>query len=59
MYRLAKKHWFNDFGAYRPFVPQDHRQPKTNLDQVALPADNADHDRNGMKRSRLTETPTT
>ena len=36
MHRLAKKHWFNDFGAYRPFVPQDHRQPKTNLDQVAL-----------------------
>lgn len=59
MYRLAKKYWFNDFGAYGPFVPQNHRQPKTSLDQVALSADNAGHDRNGMKRSRLTETPTT
>jgi MoaA/NifB/PqqE/SkfB family radical SAM enzyme len=53
MYRLAKRYWFNDFGAYRTAnhdVATAARRLKTNLDPAALVANNAPNGHNGMKQ---------
>jgi hypothetical protein len=44
MYRLAKKYWFNDFGAYRNVAHNAERKArelKSRLDQAGEPANNA------------------
>lgn len=46
MYRLAKKHWFNDFGAYRAILPgaeSKARELKTKLDPVEVSRNNHAH----------------
>ncbi len=40
LYRLTKKHWFTDFGAYRDLDPAAWRRPQTNLDAAEAIADN-------------------
>ena len=37
VYRFAKKHWFNDFGAYREGLPLRRMQPESSLEPVSLP----------------------
>lgn len=55
MYRLAKKFWFNDFGAYRNASPRPPagltEQPKTNLDPDCRNLDNAVVSHNRMKQN--------
>lgn len=53
MYRLAKRYWFNDFGAYRNanHDPQSKVGAlKTNLDPAGLVANNAPNGHCGMKQ---------
>ena len=55
MYRLAKKYWFNDFGAYRNANPRPPagptEPPKTNLDPDCGNLDNAVVSHNRMKQN--------
>lgn len=55
MYRLAKKFWFNDFGAYRNASPRPPAgpmgPPKTNLDPDCPNLDNAVVSHNRMKQN--------
>jgi hypothetical protein len=41
MYRLAKKHWFNDFDAYRRLQAPTKNVLQTKLDAAKVSADNA------------------
>lgn len=41
MYRLAKKHWFNDFGAYKRLQTPHKNVLQTKLDATGVSADNA------------------
>ena len=54
MYRLAKKYWFNDFGAYRHLNKEAAAAISRQL-QTSLDLDGSDHhnprNRNGMKQS--------
>ena len=57
MYRLAKKYWFNDFGAYRKLRPgaaeEAARRLQTSLDLNRTNRDTSQRNRNGIKQSAV------